>query len=59
MSELSQVNALRRKELIQQARGKGGPTYRAPSFKYKGQPKYGDLTDKKINGTVIEIWHGC
>lgn len=24
------------KNLIQQARGKGGPTYRAPSFRYKG-----------------------
>ncbi|MBN1377015.1 50S ribosomal protein L2 [Candidatus Woesearchaeota archaeon] len=27
------------KRLIQQARGKGGPTYRAPSFNYKGEAK--------------------
>lgn len=27
------------KNLIQQARGKGSPTYRAPSFKYKGSAK--------------------
>ncbi len=28
------------KNLIQQARGKGGPTYRAPSFKYKAKVSY-------------------
>lgn len=28
------------KNLIQQARGKGGPTYRTPSFKYKAKVKY-------------------
>ena len=28
------------KNLIQQARGKGGPRYRAPSFRYKGKAKY-------------------
>ncbi|MBN1502018.1 50S ribosomal protein L2 [Candidatus Woesearchaeota archaeon] len=28
------------KNLIQQARGKGGPTYRAPSFKYKAKVEY-------------------
>ncbi|MBN2422517.1 50S ribosomal protein L2 [Candidatus Woesearchaeota archaeon] len=28
------------KNIIQQARGKGGPTYRAPSFRYKAEVKY-------------------
>lgn len=28
------------KNLIQQARGRGGPTYRAPSFKYKAKVSY-------------------
>jgi large subunit ribosomal protein L2 len=28
------------KNLIQQARGRGGPRYRAPSFKYKAEVKY-------------------
>ena len=28
------------KNIIQQARGRGGPTYRAPSFKYKAEVKY-------------------
>jgi large subunit ribosomal protein L2 len=39
------------KNLIQQARGKGGPTYRAPSFRYKAKVSYpkkaqtGKITD--------------
>ena len=44
------------KNLIQQARGKGGPTYRAPSFKYKGNAKHKRIEDNKImNGNVIDI----
>lgn len=40
------------KNLIQQARGKGGPTYRAPSFKYKASAKikFGDAT-----GNIIDL----
>jgi len=42
------------KRLIQQARGKGGPTYRAPSFRYKGKPSY--LSHKeKLNAKIIDI----
>jgi len=42
------------KRLIQQARGKGGPTYRAPSFRYKGKPSY--LPHKeKLNAKIIDI----
>jgi large subunit ribosomal protein L2 len=43
------------KNLIQQARGKGGPTYRAPSFKYAGQathPQEGNSI-----GKVVDIIH--
>ena len=40
-----------------QSRGKGGPTYRAPSHRYKAELKHiGDDT-KKITGTVIDIEH--
>ncbi len=42
------------KRLIQQARGKGGPTYRAPSFRYKGKASY--LPHKeKLNAKIIDI----
>jgi large subunit ribosomal protein L2 len=40
-----------------QSRGKGGPTYRAPSHRYKAELKHiGDDT-KKITGSVIDIEH--
>jgi large subunit ribosomal protein L2 len=40
-----------------QSRGKGGPTYRAPSHRYKAELKHiGDDT-QKITGTVIDIEH--
>lgn len=40
------------KNLIQQARGKGGPTYRAPSFRYKGEAK---SPNKEMTGVIIDI----
>ena len=40
------------KRLIQQARGKGGPTYRAPSFRYKGEVK---VPDRELVGTITDI----
>ncbi|RMF55305.1 50S ribosomal protein L2 [Candidatus Woesearchaeota archaeon] len=44
------------KRLIQQARGKGSPTYRAPSHRYVGQVKYPLLKDKKvIKGEIKDI----
>ncbi|MEK6874821.1 MAG: 50S ribosomal protein L2 [Nanoarchaeota archaeon] len=43
------------KNLIQQARGKGGPTYRSPSFRYAGEIKLYPLTDQTILGCVKEI----
>ena len=40
-----------------QARGRGGPTYRSPSHRFKAELKHiGDDT-QKINGTVIDIEH--
>ncbi len=44
------------KRLIQQARGKGSTTYRAPSFKYKGSSKHLNV-DKSLAGKVTEIIH--
>ncbi|MBW2996907.1 50S ribosomal protein L2 [Candidatus Woesearchaeota archaeon] len=43
------------KRLIQQARGKGGPTYRAPSFRYKGKAKHNKLVSDMIEGEVIDL----
>jgi len=43
------------KSLIQQARGKGGPVYRARSFAYAGDVKMRQDTPQLVNGTVTEI----
>lgn len=40
------------KRLIQQARGKGGPTYRSPGFRFKGQVSY---PTGETEGKVIDI----
>ena len=40
------------KNLIQQARGVGGPTYRAPSFRYKAHVKYSNKADV---GTIVDF----
>ncbi|MBR9690076.1 50S ribosomal protein L2 [Candidatus Woesearchaeota archaeon] len=40
------------KRLIQQARGKGGPTYRAPSFRYKGDVR---VPNKELSGIITDI----
>lgn len=42
------------KRLIQQARGKGGPTYRAPSFRYYGKAKF-RAPQEPIDGTVRDF----
>jgi len=36
------------KNLIQQARGKGGPTYRAPSFRFKGVARVENKEEARI-----------
>ncbi len=40
-----------------QARGKGGPSYRAPSHKYKSDLKHPGTGDKTVRGTIIDIEH--
>jgi len=43
------------KNLIQQARGKGSPTYKAPSFRWRGKIKYN--SKEKLKGIVEDIVH--
>jgi large subunit ribosomal protein L2 len=45
------------KNLIQQARGKGGPTYRAPSFRYKGEAKHTSMNSQILEGEITEFVH--
>ncbi len=48
------------KSLIQQRRGKGTTTFRAPSHRYRGRVKYVPLNmtkEKTIVGRVVEILH--
>jgi len=43
------------KRLIQQARGKGGPTYRSPSFRFYGKAKMRPIQDNPIQGIVQDF----
>ncbi len=43
------------KRIIAQARGKGSPTYKAPSFNYKGSAKHRSMTPEQISGTVVDL----
>ncbi len=43
------------KNLIQQARGAGGPRYRAPSFRYAGRAEHHPLTANGINGRIVDF----
>ena len=43
------------KNLIQQKRGKGSPTYKAPSFRYFGKVQYPKLTDKATIGKIVDL----
>lgn len=45
------------KNLIQQARGKGGPTYRAPSFRYEGRASHRAYDEDIVKGQIIDIIH--
>ena len=45
------------KNLIQQARGKGSPRYRAPSFRYKGVSRYAKLDGEKLIGRILDLIH--
>ena len=43
------------KRIIAQARGKGGPRYKAPSFQYKGKAKHRSYTKGSVTGTVVDF----
>lgn len=45
------------KTLIHQKRGKGSPTWRAPSFRYKGKSEHRSYDDQTVTGTVTDIVH--
>lgn len=45
------------KSLTQQKRGKGSPTYKSPSFRYKGKPEYPSLKKQVINGKILDLMH--
>ena len=45
------------KNIIQQARGRGGPRYRAPSFNYLGEAKHRNLDNQIVQGIITDIMH--
>ena len=45
------------KNLIQQKRGKGSSTYRAPSFRYRGEATYCSSKKEEVNGKIKDIIH--
>lgn len=45
------------KNIIAQARGHAGPTYRAPSFRYKGRAAHPSQTMTTLKGQVLDLLH--
>jgi len=45
------------KNLIQQKRGKGSPTYRSRSFRFKGDARHNKLSIETINGKIFDLIH--
>lgn len=45
------------KNLIQQARGKGGPSYRSPGFRFVADARHRTLTPEAVNGKILDIIH--
>ncbi len=45
------------KRIVSQNRGRGSPTYRAPSHKYKSALKHPSVAEGTVYGTVIGITH--
>jgi large subunit ribosomal protein L2 len=45
------------KNIISQARGHGGPTYRSPSFNFAGQARLPPMSDSTVSGTIKDIVH--
>ncbi len=45
------------KRIISQNRGRGGPTYRAPSHKFKAKLSHPNISDTTIRAEIVEILH--
>ncbi len=45
------------KRIIAQARGKGGPTYRAHSFRFKGKIRHKSIINESTTGKVVDLIH--
>lgn len=45
------------KSIVQQARGRGGPSYRSPSFNFAGKPEYPVMKQEQLVGKVVDIIH--
>ncbi|MBN1645059.1 50S ribosomal protein L2 [Candidatus Woesearchaeota archaeon] len=45
------------KRIIQQARGKGSPTYRSPGFRFKADAKLKPLTKELVRGKIVDLVH--
>ena len=43
------------KNIISQARGKGSPTYKAPSFRYKGEAKHNSRSEETAQGIIVDL----
>jgi large subunit ribosomal protein L2 len=43
------------KNIIQQARGKGGPSYKSPGFRSIGKPKHKKLGESAVKGKIVDI----
>lgn len=43
------------KNLIQQKRGKGSPTFRTASFRFKGRASHVKLSNSTLNGEIIDL----
>jgi|ETNmetMinimDraft_2_1059921.scaffolds.fasta_scaffold40615_3 large subunit ribosomal protein L2 len=43
------------KRIITQARGKGGPRYRAPSFRYAGKAAHVNPNKEKVSGEIVGL----
>jgi large subunit ribosomal protein L2 len=43
------------KRIVQQARGKGGPRYRAPSFRYAGEARHRTLAEGTTAAVIVDL----
>jgi large subunit ribosomal protein L2 len=45
------------KRIIQQARGKGSPTYKSPSFRFKGDARIKSIKKEIVHGKIVDLVH--